>query len=1325
MPNQIRTRRLAQAALSAVLGLLALPACAQSLSLLDARVVEGNAGDALMVFEARLSAPASNAVRFNMLTLDRSAIAGSDYRSFSVSAITIPAGQTSILVSVPVNGDVEVEANEYFEAAISFASGATIARSVAKGLIVNDDDKMLVTAPADPALAGSAGYATDFSALSYDGRYVAFVSTARDLVAGRPANSVKNVYVRDSRTGVTTLATVAADGGDADGDSTLPSVSYDGRYVVFQSAATNLVANDGNGATDIFRRDLQTGTTTLVSLNAAGTGPSSGFSSKPGISSDARFIAFQSNGDIVAGVDNLGRVQAYLRDMQSGTTALVSRDPYGAPGADTQGGYAPHVNSDGRFVVYDRGGTEPWRRDMQAGTSTSALFSFISSTSYNYGISSDGRYILFDAWADNLDNRCDASASQVFVSDMITRTTRCASLMSTDTQSFSAFYPSMSGDGRFVAFQASGAAVGDPWDGSRRIFVRDLQADTTTVVSSNWQGGNVGGHSEAAAISGNGRVVSFTSSATTMLPGDYNAQPDTFRVELPQDPSLPLLSISDATVLEDNSGAVSMVFTVSLSQPSATGVSFNVSTADGSAQAGSDYLAQNTGKSIPAGQTSTSVTIAVYGDTAVELAETFSAYITNVYGARVADGQGAGVIGNDDYPPVPTLSISDQFIVEGTGGTKPMAFTVSLSNSSATPVSFDIATANGTAIGGSDFVAAAQRLTIPAGSTSLDFIVDVIGDTLLEPGENFTVNLGNPSGATILRGTASGTIANDDAAYPQLSVGNVTVSEGNSGTRLATFTVSLSAASTNAVSFDIATSDGTALAGSDYVAQALSGQVIPAGATTASFSVTVYGDTAVEADETFKATLSNVVNANGNGVQGTATIANDDVSLSIADVTLGEGDSGTKLATFTVQLSAPAPAPVNFTVATANGSASAPTDYVAKSQSLQIAAGTSSASFAVTVNGDTTIEPDESFQVNVGGVSGATVADGQAVGTITNDDFLPALSIGDASILEGNNSTRSVTFLISLSKAATATVSFNIATANGTAVAPGDYTAKSASAQTIPAGTLSKTFTVTIKGDKTIEPNETFFVNLSNVSGPVTLSDGQAVGNIVNDDGATLSVARVTTGGLVDDVEDRRGEPVVSAKEYALLLLDGARQVCARAGGAGIVGIDGIENLAVLADLADTANRTCARQPQYRAALKADGLGFLVDRGTQLLGVSGANARVGAVTVLAEGHARPLTVLLATTPSTNARERAAQAQELNRLVRARLAAEPQARLVVLGAAGIDGLVDLTARSLPTAGGDAERVWVSAAMLEEFDRVQLELPNAAKPDPSKQVLQLQP
>ena len=341
---------------------------------------------------------------------------------------------------------------------------------------------------------------------------------------------------------------------------------------------------------------------------------------------------------------------------------------------------------------------------------------------------------------------------------------------------------------------------------------------------------------------------------------------------------------------------------------------------------------------------------------------------------------------------------------------------------------------------------------------------------------------------------------------PTLGIADASTSEGNSGTKTLGFTVSLSQAAATAVTFNVATSNGTATAVSDYVALSQTGVTIPAGGTSATVNVTINGDTTIEPNETFNVAVSNVSGATLGDGSAVGTITNDDAaptpSLSIADVSTSEGNSGTKTLTFTVSLSAAASTAVTYNIATSNGMATSGSDYVASSLTGQsIPAGSTSKTFVVTINGDTTVEPNETFNVTVSGVSGATVFDGSAIGTITNDDSAnqPSLSIADVSVLEGALGTKKMTFTVRLSAAASTPVTYNIATANGTATAGSDYVAASLSGQSIPAGTLNKTFVVTINGDRVQEPDETFTVNVSGVSG-ATVSDGSAVGTIKNDD---------------------------------------------------------------------------------------------------------------------------------------------------------------------------------------------------------------------------------
>jgi len=225
-------------------------------------------------------------------------------------------------------------------------------------------------------------------------------------------------------------------------------------------------------------------------------------------------------------------------------------------------------------------------------------------------------------------------------------------------------------------------------------------------------------------------------------------------------------------------------------------------------------------------------------------------------------------------------------------------------------------------------------------------------------------------------------------------------------------------------------------------------------------------------------------------------------SIAIADASTSEGNSGSKQLNFTVSLSQAASSAVTFDIATANGTATAGSDYLAASQAgRSIAAGATSASFAVTINGDTAVEPNETFAVNLSNVSGATVADGQATGTINNDDTAgtPQLSIADVSISEGRQGTKNMVFTVKLSAAASSAVTYSIATGNLSATAGSDYGATSLGGQSIPAGSTSKTFTVPVYGDLVKEPNETFSVTVSSVSGAST-ADGYAVGTIVNDD---------------------------------------------------------------------------------------------------------------------------------------------------------------------------------------------------------------------------------
>jgi hypothetical protein len=538
-------------------------------------------------------------------------------------------------------------------------------------------------------------------------------------------------------------------------------------------------------------------------------------------------------------------------------------------------------------------------------------------------------------------------------------------------------------------------------------------------------------------------------------------------------------------------------------------VSFNIATANGSAVAGSDYVAASSnGLTIPAGQVSTTFNVTINGDTSVESNETFSVNLSNPVGGTISDAQGIGTITNDDTAS--SLSIGDVSISEGNSGTKVATFTVTLDKAAATAVTYDITTnTNGTATSETDYVPSGlASQSIPVGQTSKTFAVTIIGDTAIEGNETFGVDVSNVVGATVGDGSALGTITNDDA--PTMSIADVLITEGNSGTQLATFTVKLSQANTVPVTYDIATANSSAAAGTDYVASSLTGETIAAGQTSKTFTVTVNGDTVQEANENFLVNLSNVVGASITDTQAIGTIINDEgPTLSIGDVSIIEGNTGNPVATFTVTLSQAAATVVNFNVATGTaGSATSGVDFVGFTPTAQsIPAGQTSKTISITINSDTAIEANETFGVNLSGAVGATIADSQGICTIVNDDG-PTLSIVDSSVVEGNSGQQAMNFTVRLSQAAATNVTFNAAMANGSAVAGTDYVATTQTGLLIPAGQLSKSFSVLVNSDSAVEANETLLVNLTGSTG-ASILDSQATGTIINDDGPTLSVSDV------------------------------------------------------------------------------------------------------------------------------------------------------------------------------------------------------------------------
>ena len=576
---------------------------------------------------------------------------------------------------------------------------------------------------------------------------------------------------------------------------------------------------------------------------------------------------------------------------------------------------------------------------------------------------------------------------------------------------------------------------------------------------------------------------------------------------------LPSLRVHPVTVDEGNFGTRQMVYTVSLSRAVAWPVTFDLTTTEvyptTPATVGEDYQAfAATGLTIPAGQLARTFAVTVNGDSVAEPNEVVALKAVNVVGAYREISTGVGTIANDEGAVV---TVADASRPEHDGYVE---FTATLSQAKAEDVSFvahSQRTPWSTAASYDDYAMYYDILvTIPAGQTSAKFSFTVYDDANVEPDETVTINLDSATGPATLRDSlVTGTILNDDG--PKLSINDVSVNEGDSGTKLMTFTASLSEASTLPVTFKASTANGSATAPSDYVARSGIALTIPAGQLSKSFNITINGDTAVEPLELFTVNLTDVANANPFDTQGTGYIINNDGALiSINDIAVGEGNSGTKLMTFTVSLSQVAPGPVSYTFLTqAGGDATAGSDYVATTQASQvIPQGHLSKTHTVVINGDTTIEPTEVLLAYVRNPVGASVWDGQGTGYILNDDG-PTLSIPDASVAEGNSGSKLMNVTVQLSQVAATDVTFGIATQDVSANS-GDYTGFNLANQVIPAGQTSKVFQVPVSGDTAVEPNETFLVTLAPNPVGASLYDRQAIATIYNDDGPTLSVNDVT-----------------------------------------------------------------------------------------------------------------------------------------------------------------------------------------------------------------------
>ena len=391
------------------------------------------------------------------------------------------------------------------------------------------------TAPNAPTASGS----SNGPSLSADGRYVAFQSSAPDLVAG-DTNGVTDVFVRDRSSGAVELVSVSSSEALSSNTSSSPKITPDGRFVVFDSAASNLVPGDTNNTNDEFLRDRQTGTTVRVSVGAGGV-QAAGASGQPSVSADGRYVSFVSEAaNLVAG-DTNNNEDAFVRDLQTGTTTRAS---VGAGGAQANG-FTLNVtmSADGRYVAFSNdaanlvagdtnGLFDVFVRDRTTATTTRVSVATggaqaTSGTSQSTAISADGRYVAFVSDATNLVAGDTNAVKDVFLRDRTGATTTRVSVATGGAQANgSSLAPAISANGRYVTFSSVAASLGAVTNPA--IFRHDRTTGTTLLISRSTSGALANLPSSLPSISGDGSIVGFGSEATNLAGWDRNNVGDVF-----------------------------------------------------------------------------------------------------------------------------------------------------------------------------------------------------------------------------------------------------------------------------------------------------------------------------------------------------------------------------------------------------------------------------------------------------------------------------------------------------------------------------------------------------------------------------------------------------------------------------------------------------------------------------------------------------------------------------------------------------------------------------------------------------------------------------
>jgi hypothetical protein len=449
----------------------------------------------------------------------------------------LPAGLSLIASTGAVTGTPVAPAGNFnVSFTVTDSTGQTATGSVLFAIHPRTD--LVSIDNSNPPVPGGPGGAVSSSpSISNDGRFVAFASSASNLIPGVGGSQI---YLHDWQTNQTSFVSQSTVGDAGNGDSSQPTISSNGQFVAFTSLATNLAATPGGSGTQIFLRDTQANTTTLVSQDTVGNAGNGG-SSQPTINSNGQFVAFTSLATNLAATPGGSGTQIFLRDTQANTTSLVSQNAVGIAGngASSQ----PTISSNGQFAAFTSASSnltgdpssapsQIFFRDTASNTTT--LVSQATGGAVGDGvssqptISSNGQFVAFTSASSNLTGDPSSAPSQIFLRDTASNTTTLVSQATSGAVGNKASsQPTISSNGQFVAFtSASSNLTGDLSSAPSQIFLRDTVGNGTSLVSKDNSSPAVPGDglSSTPSVSANGGFVAFSSFSTILGAAGGNQQ---------------------------------------------------------------------------------------------------------------------------------------------------------------------------------------------------------------------------------------------------------------------------------------------------------------------------------------------------------------------------------------------------------------------------------------------------------------------------------------------------------------------------------------------------------------------------------------------------------------------------------------------------------------------------------------------------------------------------------------------------------------------------------------------------------------------------------